>query len=70
VCINTDDPGIMPTTLRTEFELLRHAALDHGVELDHVNRWLRELRRKGVRLFRAARRHAPAATGPHWMDLP
>jgi hypothetical protein len=69
VCINTDDPGIMPTTLRTEFELLRHAALDHGAELQDVYRWLTRLRRKGLRLFRDAHAGAATALPPHWMDV-
>ena len=30
VLVNTDDPGIMPTTLRTEYALLREAAIDLG----------------------------------------
>jgi hypothetical protein len=54
VCINTDDPGIMPTTLRTEFELLRHAALERGYRPDQVEPWLNGLRVKGRAIFRAA----------------
>ncbi|WDF91709.1 amidohydrolase family protein [Aeromonas hydrophila] len=51
VCINTDDPGIMPTTLRTEFELLRHAALDRGFAPHLVDAWLERLRQRGNTLF-------------------
>jgi len=51
VCINTDDPGIMPTTLRTEFELLRHAALDRRFEPHLVDAWLERLRKRGNTLF-------------------
>ncbi len=52
VCINTDDPGIMPTTLRTEFALLREAALEHGVTRTHAENWLERLRQFGVDEFR------------------
>lgn len=31
VLVNTDDPGIMPTTLRTEYALLREAAIERGI---------------------------------------
>ncbi|MGZ8287709.1 MAG: hypothetical protein ACXW3B_00570 [Telluria sp.] len=53
VCINTDDPGIMPTTLRTEFALLRHAALDRGFAPHIVDAWLERLRVRGHTLFDA-----------------
>ncbi len=53
VCVNTDDPGIMPTTLRTEFELLRHAALDRGFSAQTVDDWLERLRVQGHDLFDA-----------------
>ena len=53
VCINTDDPGIMPTTLRTEFALLRHAALDRGFASHLVDDWLERLRLRGHSLFDA-----------------
>jgi adenosine deaminase len=51
VCVNTDDPGIMPTTLRTEFTLLRHAALDRGFASHVVDAWLERLRLQGHALF-------------------
>jgi len=51
VCVNTDDPGIMPTTLRTEFALLRHAALDRGFTPHIVDSWLERLRLRGHALF-------------------
>ncbi|QXH48360.1 hypothetical protein KSS93_10740 [Pseudomonas xanthosomatis] len=50
-CINTDDPGIMPTTLRTEFELLREAALEHGVSRTQAESWLERIRVFGVEQF-------------------
>jgi hypothetical protein len=57
VCINTDDPGIMPTTLRTEFALLREAALQHGVTRTNAESWLERLRLLGLNEFR--QKHQP-----------
>lgn len=51
VLINTDDPGIMPTTLRTEFELLREAAIDLGYSRTVAEEWLERLRQYGVDQF-------------------
>jgi hypothetical protein len=57
VLVNTDDPGIMPTTLRTEFLLLREAALARGVGRTVAERWLDTLRRYGIEQFH--RNHLP-----------
>lgn len=57
VLVNTDDPGIMPTTLRTEFLLLREAALDLGVGRTVAERWLESLRQYGIEQFN--RNHLP-----------
>ncbi|MDP1977620.1 antiviral RADAR system adenosine deaminase RdrB [Undibacterium sp.] len=51
VCINTDDPGIMPTTLRTEFALLRNAALEHKATRTDAEAWLERIRQIGLREF-------------------
>lgn len=51
VLINTDDPGIMPTTLRTEFELMREAAIDLGYSRTVAEDWLERLRQFGVDQF-------------------
>lgn len=51
LCINTDDPGIMPTTLRTEFELLREAAQQHGVSRTQAESWLERIRQFGLDQF-------------------
>lgn len=51
VLVNTDDPGIMPTTLRTEFLLLREAAMELGVGRTVIERWLEELRSYGIEQF-------------------
>lgn len=51
VLVNTDDPGIMPTTLRTEFALLREAAVQRGISRTTAETWLERLRRHGVEEF-------------------
>lgn len=61
VLVNTDDPGIMPTTLRTEFLLLREAALEIGVGRTVAERWLESLRQYGVEQFH--RNHLPVFEG-------
>ena len=55
--VNTDDPGIMPTTLRTEFLLLREAALELKVGRTVAERWLETLRQYGIEQFQ--RNHLP-----------
>lgn len=57
VLVNTDDPGIMPTTLRMEFELLREAALELGYSRHLVETWLENLRQAGLDHFK--RNHEP-----------
>jgi len=57
VLVNTDDPGIMPTTLRTEFLLLREAALELKVGRTVAERWLETLRQYGIEQFH--RNHVP-----------
>lgn len=60
VCVNTDDPGVMPTTLQTEFALLREAALDLGFKQSDIAAWLDRLRASGNEVFDAA--HPDLAT--------
>jgi len=57
VLVNTDDPGIMPTTLRTEFSLLGEAAVDLGYSSTCVEAWLERLRKFGLDEFN--RNHLP-----------
>ncbi|MFT4927369.1 MAG: hypothetical protein ACI8WB_003476 [Phenylobacterium sp.] len=57
VCINTDDAGIMPTTLRTEFRLLQEAAIHHGVTRTTAEDWIERLRTFGIDEFN--RHHLP-----------
>lgn len=56
-CINTDDPGIMPTTLRTEFELLCEAAQELGVSRTQAENWLERIRVFGIEQFN--QKHEP-----------
>lgn len=51
VLVNTDDPGIMPTTLRTEFLLLREAALELKISRTVAERWLETLRQYSLEQF-------------------
>jgi hypothetical protein len=57
VLVNTDDPGIMPTTLRTEFLLLREAAFELKIGRTVTERWLETLRQYGIEQFH--RNHLP-----------
>lgn len=57
VLINTDDPGIMPTTLRTEYALLLAAAIDLGYSHTATEAWLEHIRLCGLEQFR--RNHLP-----------
>jgi hypothetical protein len=59
VTVNTDDPGIMPTTLRTEFLLIREAGYDQ-CSAQHVDDWVEQLRLDGNELF--ASEHVPVWT--------
>lgn len=52
VCVNTDDPGIFPTTLSNEFQLLKEAAqTHHGIGFLEAENWADRLRSFGVDLF-------------------
>lgn len=53
VLVNTDDPGIMPTTLRTEFALLQEAAIDLGYSRTVTEIWLERLRQFGIEEFKS-----------------
>lgn len=56
VCVNTDDPGIFPTSLPNEFHLLEKAAqTHHDIGPLEAARWVDGLRRFGVDQFIRAR---------------
>jgi hypothetical protein len=57
VTINTDDQGIMPTTLRTELHLMREAAVDRGASGSLADKSIDKIRREGIEQFK--RNHRP-----------
>lgn len=54
VTINTDDPGMIPTTLRMEHHLMHEAAIDRGYTEQEADAWIEKLRLFGLQLFDAA----------------
>ncbi|MCZ8227532.1 MAG: hypothetical protein O9249_00195, partial [Burkholderiaceae bacterium] len=60
VLINTDDPGIMPTTLRMELALIEAAALELGYEPALVTKWINDIRMRGMDVFGS--NHVPVFT--------
>lgn len=53
VCLSTDDPAIMPTTILAEHHLMREAAIRaHGVSRAAAQDWINRVRITGVELFR------------------
>ena len=52
VLINTDDPGVMPTDLRTEYALIFEAAMTLGFSTNQTESWLDKIRRSGVEQFK------------------
>ncbi len=52
VCVNTDDPAIMPTTLRNEFDLLiRVASEKHSKNKENIENWCEKIRNLGIEIF-------------------
>ena len=52
VCVNTDDPAIMPTTLRNEFDLLERTALGiHSKSKEKIENWCENIRKLGLEIF-------------------
>ena len=51
VTINTDDPGVIPTTLRMEHHLMHEAAIDRGHAVAVADRWIEQLRKESVKCF-------------------
>ncbi|PTT21629.1 hypothetical protein DBR12_06030 [Acidovorax sp. HMWF029] len=51
VTINTDDPGILPTTLRLEHHLMHEAAIDRGHTEGMADNWIDTLRLRGLTQF-------------------
>ena len=57
VTINTDDQGIMPTTMRTELHIMREAAVDRGASGSVADNWIDRIRLEGIEQF--MRNHRP-----------
>jgi len=52
VCVNTDDPAIMPTTLRNEFDLLNSKAFKiHSFSAEKIENWCEDIRKLGIEIF-------------------
>lgn len=52
VCVNTDDPAIMPTTLRNEFDLLTRVASEkHSKNRENIENWCENIRKLGIEIF-------------------
>lgn len=56
VLVNTDDPGMIPTTLRMEHHLMHEAAIDRGYTEQEADAWIERLRQYGLKVFDAAHR--------------
>lgn len=55
VCVNTDDPGVFPTDIANEHRLLADAARTRfKLSRRDAERWIEEIRRIGVDVFRQA----------------
>ncbi len=51
-CINTDDPGIFPTTIQNEFKLLKNCAIEeYKASETRTKEWCESLREEGVDIF-------------------
>lgn len=51
VTINTDDPGVIPTTLRMEHHLMHEAAIDRGHTVAIADGWIEKLRQESLKFF-------------------
>ncbi|HHF0488479.1 hypothetical protein P3381_07800 [Vibrio parahaemolyticus] len=54
VCINTDDAGLMPTTLENEHRVIKQCAMTYeSVSESDAHQWIETIRRTGVEVFRS-----------------
>jgi len=51
VCINTDDPAIIPTSLKNEFELIKIAAKKYSDNVYLIDEWIENIREEGIKIF-------------------
>lgn len=55
VCINTDDAGLMPTTIENEHQLLKESAIhDHSISSESAERWIDKIRQIGIDIFKSS----------------
>lgn len=52
VTVNTDDQGLLPTTMRMEYHLIREAALDRYPDEQQVDAWIEAVRQLGISHFK------------------
>ncbi|WP_426369119.1 hypothetical protein [Pseudocolwellia sp. HL-MZ7] len=54
VCINTDDAGLMPTTIENEHRILKETAINHfNIGSETAECWIDRLREIGVEVFKS-----------------
>lgn len=55
ICINTDDPGVFPTNIQTEYHLIQQAARERfGLSTYGTEKWIERLRQQGIEIFEQA----------------
>ena len=57
VCVNTDDPMVMPTTIYNEFVALENAARKHIKSEDTIRKWIHAIRKQGLEIFDNTHKH-------------
>ncbi len=54
VCVNTDDAGLMPTTIENEHRILKETAIkEHDVSAFAADQWIDTIRQTGVDIFKS-----------------
>lgn len=53
VCVSTDDPAVIPTILRNEFDFLEQITIDggHRKSKENIKVWSEKIRELGVTIF-------------------
>lgn len=60
VCINTDDPGIFPTTIRNEHRIMKEVTIEHyELTQEQAQSWIDRIRTIGIDEFK--QNHFPIA---------
>ncbi len=54
MCVNTDDAGLMPTTIENEHRILKETAINHfNIGSETAECWIERLRKIGVEIFKS-----------------